>query len=58
MGIIKAAHLIYDYIRDDDTGQETASRAIDYRSWIFRPVILSRDSRRHNGSGKSHWPSI
>lgn len=53
MGIIRAAHLIYDYItRDDETGTETASRAID-------DVDLDVDAGDfiailgHNGSGKS-----
>ncbi|MBS5521131.1 MAG: energy-coupling factor transporter ATPase [Clostridiales bacterium] len=53
MGIIKAVHLIYDYItRDDDTGQETASRAIDdveldIQAGDFIAIL------GHNGSGKS-----
>ncbi len=53
MGIIKTAHLIYDYItRDDDTGQETASRAIDdveldIQAGDFIAIL------GHNGSGKS-----
>ena len=53
MGIIKAAHLIYDYItRDDDTGQETVSRAIDdvdldIQAGDFIAIL------GHNGSGKS-----
>lgn len=53
MGIIKAAHLIYDYItRDDETGEETVSRAIDgvdldIKAGDFIAIL------GHNGSGKS-----
>lgn len=53
MGIVKAAHLIYDYItRDDETGIETASRAIDdvdldIAAGDFIAIL------GHNGSGKS-----
>ncbi|HIQ98986.1 MAG TPA: energy-coupling factor transporter ATPase [Candidatus Scybalocola faecavium] len=53
MGIVKAAHLIYDYItRDDETGAETASRAIDdvdldIAAGDFIAIL------GHNGSGKS-----
>ncbi|HIS48348.1 MAG TPA: energy-coupling factor transporter ATPase [Candidatus Scybalocola faecigallinarum] len=53
MGIVKAAHLIYDYItRDDETGVETASRAIDdvdldIAAGDFIAIL------GHNGSGKS-----
>ena len=53
MGIIRAAHLIYDYItRDDETGTETSNRAIDdvdldVNAGDFIAVL------GHNGSGKS-----
>ena len=53
MGIIRAAHLIYDYItRDDETGTETSNRAIDdvdldVNAGDFIAIL------GHNGSGKS-----
>ena len=53
MNIVKAAHLIYDYItQDDETGKETVSRAIDdvdldISAGDFIAIL------GHNGSGKS-----
>lgn len=53
MNIVKAAHLIYDYItQDDETGEETVSRAIDdvdldISAGDFIAIL------GHNGSGKS-----